>query len=408
MKGRITVVSCGTGIYDLSNRSIERVMNANLVAGGRRLLDLFPDYPGETLVFGKDAADSVPLLVEKACSDKEIVILASGDGLFHGISKLVAQHACDEFNLECIPAPTAFQELFSRLNLAWDNARFFSIHSGKKLPLREILLSKMAVIYAGSQITASGAAGQLCEFFPAASNRQGVIAVNLGCEDEQIIHATLGELSEKKIKGLSILLVLSADSDNKFLHFPLGLKDDFYNHEDGLITSPEVRAVILSRLQLPYHGILWDIGAGSGSVGIEAAAILPCLEVYAVEKKNSRLQDIKVNVEKMGVVNHHAIQGEAPEILRELPVPNRIFIGGGGEGIISILEKCLEALVPGGIIVVSAVLLETISSLVNWRQDLRHNIITLDVAEENSLSGKYHYLRNSNRINIIEYRKEYE
>lgn len=185
----------------------------------------------------------------------------------------------------------------------------------------------------------------------------------------------------------------------------LGLEDDVFEHENGLITSQEVRAIALSKLRLPPKGVLWDLGAGSGSVGLEAAALQPGLSICAVEKSLGRVESIKKNARILGVVNHRAIHGNAVEELSMLPKPNRIFIGGGGKDITTLMEKGFDALEIGGVMVVSALLIETLNAVLQWHPEFRTDVCSIDIASEKPLAGKYHYLKNQNRITLISFRK---
>jgi precorrin-6Y C5,15-methyltransferase (decarboxylating) len=140
----------------------------------------------------------------------------------------------------------------------------------------------------------------------------------------------------------------------------LGAPDDEFEHDRGVITKSEVRAVALAKLQLGAGQVLWDLGAGSGSVGIEAALFIGGGKIVAVEKKPQRIEQIKANARRFGVRNLRVAQAELPEGLARLPKPDRVFIGGGGRDLPRIISAAAGRLKPCGIIVVNAVLLQNV------------------------------------------------
>jgi precorrin-6Y C5,15-methyltransferase (decarboxylating) len=142
----------------------------------------------------------------------------------------------------------------------------------------------------------------------------------------------------------------------------LGTPDSWYDHHKGLITKSEIRAITLAKLQLATGHILWDLGAGSGSVAIEAAVFIKKGRIYAVEKQAKRVEQIKNNKKRFGIRNLTAIQSELPQGLAELPRPDRIFIGGGGRRLKSIITAAAQYLKPAGIIVVNTVLMPNIET----------------------------------------------
>ena len=182
----------------------------------------------------------------------------------------------------------------------------------------------------------------------------------------------------------------------------MGLPDSCFAHEKNLITHSEIRAVALSKLHLG-SGVMWDIGAGSGSVGIEAAGLCRNLTVYSVEKNDDRIKNIEANIREFGVGNVVIKPGDALEIIEDLPAPRAVFIGGGGEGIAAILKKCYEKLLPGGYIVVTAVLLETRSALAETLKDKCIEVVSLSVSRSKSL-GKSRMMKSENSIEMYVYK----
>ena len=409
--GKITILSCGTAPKNMAHGRARLFAEAGLLVGSRRLLAGYPDFSGERIILGADTAKTVLKLCEAASQGEKIIVLASGDALFHGIGGTFTRldkAKLSGFELDIEPAPTAFQTLFSHLGIPWDRARFFSLHQGGKVPVREILSAPLAVVYGGSQINAVQTATALVEYFPEFGERPAVLAENLGFENEKIYSATLSEISRLSCGPISILLLLEmVDSHATGPQLALGLDNGFYTHENGLITGSEVRCTALAKLCLPPAGVLWDIGAGSGSVGLEAAALRPGLEVYALEQNSARISQIDENARRLGVANFTVTNGSAPEGFSSLPEPDRIFIGGGGVQLTEILASSFAGLKPGGVMVVSAVTLESLAKIASFKPECCLETVQISIARVAELAGKYHFMKNENQITLSVFKKEF-
>lgn len=399
----LTVFSCGIGPLHPSPALLDKLAEAQSLYASAALLKECPPCNARRIPIGKNAREQAREALEEARQGKNVVVLASGDALFHGMGGTLQSLACDEDRLEFIPAPTAFQALFHRLGMPWDRARCFSAHSTEEVPWGDILAQPLPVLYGGHPLTACRLAGEAVQFHPPAAERSAVAAECLETPGERILKGTLAELAREECAPTSVLLLLPDERSGAAPILPLGLPADFYEKENNLITAEEVRAVILSKLRLPAWGVLWDVGAGSGSIGLEAAALRPGLSVYGLERQDSRLELIRRNSRKLGCVNYACIQGEAPEALAALPAPDRVFIGGGGGALESILQACFDALNPGGLLAASAVTTESEHLLYGWNAAARTGMFSLDIASESSIAGTYHHLRHGNRITLFTY-----
>lgn len=399
----LTVFSCGIGPLHPSPALLDKLAEAQSLYASAALLKECPPCNARRIPIGKNAREQARAALEEARQGKNVVVLASGDALFHGMGGTLQSLACDEDRLEFIPAPTAFQALFHRLGMPWDRARCFSAHSTEEVPWGDILAQPLPVLYGGHPLTACRLAGEAVQFHPPAAERSAVAAECLGTPGERILKGTLAELARDECAPTSVLLLLPDERSGAAPILPLGLPADFYEKENNLITAEEVRAVILSKLRLPAWGVLWDVGAGSGSIGLEAAALRPGLSVYGLERQDSRLELIRRNSRKLGCVNYACMQGEAPEALAALPAPDRVFIGGGGGALESILQACFNALNPGGLLAASAVTTESEHLLYGWNAAARTGMFSLDIASESSIAGTYHHLRHGNRITLFTY-----
>ena len=385
--------------HNFPGSSVKILKQAQLVIGAPRLLALeqIPETAEKVPVDGK-ILERLPGLLAR---ELDTVVLATGDPLYYGIGATLLKFVPAE-QLCFHPAPTAFQRLFARLGQPWEKIRLFSLHARKSpVPFRAILSSPLAAVYGDAQRPARKIAAELIAAFPAASVRRAAAGCSLGLPDEAVLRGTLAEIAENPAAdaSLSVLALLPDGSEKPAL--PLGLPDETYVHHKNMITHPEVRAVALAKLRLA-PGMLWDLGAGSGSVGIEAAGLCPDLQVFAVEKDPERVRHIEENIAKEGLANIQVRQGKSEELLAELPRPDRIFIGGGGP---EILEKSFEYLLPGGILVMTAVMLDTIAAMSRIHPESRSEFLTLQVSRADEILPGGSMLRAENPIAVGVWRK---
>jgi precorrin-6B C5,15-methyltransferase / cobalt-precorrin-6B C5,C15-methyltransferase len=402
----ITLISCGIQKSDITKYAYELIEKSDIVIGGKRLLEFITFCNVEKVLLNTELIKSLDVFLNKN-KDKNIAFLASGDSLFHGIGSKLSSIVKNE-NLTIIPNVTAMQAFFAKIKQPWHEVSFYSIHGKEKiLPYINILSDKISVIYCDDQMSAAQVAEKLVILYPYSASRDAVIAENLGCKNERIIKGTLHTLKSKKITGLSILTILSNNSD--FVDdpgIPVGIADIEFNKSSNCITHSEVRAIIISKLKLG-HGVIWDLGAGSGSVGIEAALLSSTSEVYSIEKNEKRVAKIEENRQKFGVNNLNIINGLILNEINKCPSPRSVFIGGGGSDISEIIKKSYERLLPGGRIVATSVLLETYSALINTLKESCTEILSVSINRTVPLAGKK-LLKSDNTITIFIYEKPYE
>ncbi|MFW5996862.1 MAG: precorrin-6y C5,15-methyltransferase (decarboxylating) subunit CbiE, partial [Lentisphaeria bacterium] len=362
MKHNLTIVSCGLGPQYLTDVHRQAIESADILAGGKRLLAWFPQSQAERVFIGKNAGQTVDELIKEA-ERRKVVVLASGDAFFYGIGRLfTTKLATGDYCI--LPNITAAQAAFAKLGVAWSDASFFSVHGRENtLPWRKILQSSIAVIYCDNIRTAPIVAQQLVENYPGCSERNAVILQDVGGENEQIKQGNLASLVDvSHLSPEMLLLMPPSGADDTAAVCPamsLGLPDDVYRHERNLITHPEVRAVALAKLRLRPNGVLWDIGAGSGSLGIEATGICANLRVYCFEKKDERVAEIGQNAVVHGCDTLEVVSGDFLTAGDDFPTPDSVFVGGGGRDIEQIIECSMTALQKGGRLVATAVLTDS-------------------------------------------------
>ena len=424
--GHIDIVSCGTG-FPSDTAILALLEGADAVYGSRSLMALCPVPVKSTRTIGSGVRKAAEEAFALAREGKRVVVLASGDALYHGLGGTLAALRKPGDNLAYHPGITAFQALFCRLGLPWQDARLFCVHSGEGLPSRGIAEAPLSVTYAGSRYPAHAIARAVLDTHPASARRAAIIAERIGSDDERILSGTLGELADAACGPTSILVIFPAAHADCHVQdaaattrgsasiqapiLALGLPEEAFERENNLITASDVRAVILSRLRLPAWGTLWDVGAGSGSVGLEAAALRPDLSIHGIEWNPERCAMIERNRLSMGIANYTLHPGDALSVIRAscggiLPDPDRVFIGGGGKDLPALLTACRNRLRSNGLIVVSAVTLESFRALLSWAPDHRASLCRIDIANERPLAKTSHHLTPQNTIYVFTFHKE--
>ncbi|MDR3631088.1 MAG: precorrin-6y C5,15-methyltransferase (decarboxylating) subunit CbiE [Desulfocapsaceae bacterium] len=301
------------------------------------------------------------LQMEKALTVSDIAVLASGDPLFFGIGRVLCRRFGAD-NIRIYPAVSSMQMAFSRFKIPWDDAHFISVH-GRSMDdvVSQILASSKVCILTDATNSPASLASLLLEDLGEEESRKYTVhlAENLDQEDERLTTADLRAIAERTCGGLNIMIITRMEAGPGQPLPRFGLQEPEIRHSRGLITKNEVRAATLHALRFPESGVFWDVGAGSGSISIEAARMFPLLKVLAVEADDEQRDNILANKRMLSIGNIAVIHGRAPEALIGLPAPERIFVGGSGGVLQAILKDCTERLKAGGIIVVNGVIEKT-------------------------------------------------
>lgn len=349
----------GLSPEDLTASRRRIIEDADILIAGRRLLGFFPDSPAEKKVIGRDI-EALSAFIRRRLGRKKIVVLASGDPLFFGIgAKLVEVFGPERVTIH--PNVSSVAAAFARIKEPWGGVRVLSLHGRKnERALLKALAEedRLAVLTDPDRNPAWLA--RLVHRKLGGGFRLAVMEA-LGTLSERHGWYSLTDAAEKEFREPNIAL-LKRETGGAAVRTPLcfGSPDEAFEHDRGLITKSEVRAVVLSKLKLWPGHVLWDLGAGSGAVAVEASLLLGKGRVVAVERRPERIEQIRTNARRFGVRNLRAVQAVLPAGLTRLPRPDRIFIGGGGRGLPAIISEAAGHLRPGGIMVVNAVLLQNV------------------------------------------------
>jgi precorrin-6Y C5,15-methyltransferase (decarboxylating) len=374
----VTVIGIGDdGCSSLTSRAMEAVAAAQWLVGGERQLAFFPQFKGDQLVI-KDGLNSLLQRIFDLSADNNVCVLASGDPLFFGIGGLIIKKLGAE-HVSVIPHPSSIQWAFARIGLKWDDAEIISLHGRK----RDGFLTRLKQHAKVAVLTDPENSPQAIAQWMSTHNEAGWdawVCENLSGTDERIRRFTIDELSNSDDIGPLNVLVLQRNDPTwrrppviPFLH-----EDVFAKRmpRKGLITKREIRLLSLAAMEIRPDSVVWDIGAGSGSVGIEAAMLAPHGHVYGVEVDPEGVEICRENVVTHGVDNITIIEGRAPDALAGLEAPDAVFIGGSKGSMQEIIDVAFDQLKPGGHLVVNAITLENVSEAY---QAFRNRGLTPDV-----------------------------
>jgi precorrin-6Y C5,15-methyltransferase (decarboxylating) len=334
---------------------------ATVVIGSPRQLRLACTTAGvEQVVLGGVLTGVLDLVTRRRRAGARVVVLASGDPGFFGIVRLLA----DRFgrsDLRVHPAPSAVSVAFARLGSSWDDALVVSAHGRPLDDAVSALLSadKAAVLTSPDNPPEAIGAALVARGCPP---RTVAVMTKLGEAEETVVEGDLALLASGRFDPMSIVVLHPPSWHAARKSLAWGLPESRFAHRDGMITKAEIRAVTLGKLTLPPTGVLWDVGAGSGSVAIEAARVSPGLRVVAIDHDAQSLNRIEANA-AAHAVRVETVRGEAPDALGACPDPDRVFVGGGGIGV---LDAALDRLRPDGVIVANYALLDR--AVLGWQR----------------------------------------
>ncbi len=351
MPERISVVGI-TGersFGQLEAEARKAIEACDLVVGSRRLLGelALPESLGtRTVLLNADiesALDTIGAEIGNVC------VLASGDPGFFGIVRPLAERFGPN-RIEVHPAPSCVSVAFARLGLPWDDAVVVSAHGRPVAQAARAVARahKAAVLVSPDNPPEALGKALLSERAPGErTDLEIAVCSRLGTKNESIVRTDLEGLAGGTWDAMAVVVFVSKNRAVGPASSAWGLPEGAFDHRDGMITKSEVRSVALAKLALPHIGVMWDVGAASASIAIEASLLAPRLEVFAVERDTEALRMAEKNCREHSATVR-MVEGEAPDVLRRLPDPDRAFVGGGG---MAVLEAVLERLRPGGRIV---------------------------------------------------------
>jgi precorrin-6B C5,15-methyltransferase / cobalt-precorrin-6B C5,C15-methyltransferase len=381
---KIMVVGIGAdGWPGLSEPARAAILGADEVIGSRRQLDLLPEGapPGRAWPSPLD-----PLIDELAqrSSNGRVCVLASGDPMLHGIGATLARRLGPE-RIEVIAAPSAFSLACARLG--WPAADVELVSAVARSPgvvARVLQPGRRVIAYATGEDGATAVARVLCERGYGPS--RFVVLEQLGGPEERVTESTAVQWGTERADPLHVVAIEAvAAPSTPVLPLVPGLPDAAYEN-DGQLTKRHVRAATLAALAPAPGALLWDVGAGSGSVSIEWLRAEPSARAIAIERREDRAERARRNAGTLGVPSLEVVIGDAPAVLEGLAPPDAVFVGGGLSAP-GLLERCWEALGPSGRIVANAVTLEGEQVLAAARSAHGGELVRIEIAHAEPIGG---------------------
>ncbi len=404
----VTVVGLSDDRPELLSPEARRgLADADVVMGGRRELALWRSWaertpgaaPPEVVEVGDDAVELAAAVRQRSSqAGRRVCVLVAGDPGFFGVVGAL-DRVLDRRSIQVVPGPSSVSVAFARLGLPWEDSVVIPVDG-------PTLAESANVVRTARKAAVLTSAGAPPEALGRALLEAGValdlvaVCSRLGSADEEVTELSLEQLAGGRFDPVSVVVLLGPASLNMTgwatggaAHAPgtasgsvadqvlaWGLPDSAFTHRAGTMTKSEVRSVVLGKLALPAAGVLWDVGAGSGSVAVECALLRPGLSVLAVEEGPEDAARVTANAMSLGAAVH-VVNGRAPEALAGLPAPDRAFVGGGG---LEVLDAVLSALRPGGRVVATFASLERAAAAA----DRLGNLVQIGVGRGEQAPGR--------------------
>jgi precorrin-6Y C5,15-methyltransferase (decarboxylating) len=363
---KIHIVGIGNdGLRGLTARERELLTAAEVVFGPEAILALVPELTAERHRIGIDLAGLVGELTGLV-GRKRVVILVGGDPLFYGLARYLCEKLGND-TFEVLPHVSSMQLAFARVKESWEEAFLTNLQNHPlETVLDRIRVAEVVGLFPsekeGPREIARALLARGLDYF------RCYVCENLGGKDERITQGELADVQQLEFSPLNVVILKRKPGrpdvpprQATFRRF--GNPDDVFAQnrpKSGLITTGEVRALALARMNLEPGCVAWDIGAGSGSVSLEAARLCAPGMVYAIEQDAVDFHLIQANASTLGVTNLKAIHGVAPAVFATLPAPDAVFIGAVGREMQRLLEPAWQALRPGGNLVLNVGSLESL------------------------------------------------
>ncbi|HMB02559.1 MAG TPA: precorrin-6y C5,15-methyltransferase (decarboxylating) subunit CbiE [Isosphaeraceae bacterium] len=351
---KLVIVGIGDdGLAGLTESARRLVTEADLILGAPATLRLLEGAPAQRVPLDPDMPTALRQ-VREALEAHRPVLVSGGDPLFYG----VARYLCDRLGkdqFEVVPHVSSMQLAFARVKESWEDAYLTNL-AGRPLEtvVDRIRTAEKVGLFSSDEHPPSRVAAALLDrgidYFRA------YVCENLGSPDERVTQAELSDLAGLDFDPLNVLILVRkpnrpdrARGAGRYHLF--GNPDDAFAQalpKRGLVTQAEIRAIALAQLDVRPTSVVWDIGAGSGSVAIEAAQLAHQGQVFAIEPEPGDVALIQANAEAFGTPNIRPIAGRAPDALAALPDPDAVFIGGTGRQVVLVLSAAYARLVPGG------------------------------------------------------------
>lgn len=399
MTAWLTLVGIGEDGYAGLGEAARRALGeAQWIVGSTRQLALLPsDLPGQHELWPSPFSLE-PVLARRGMP---VCVLASGDPLFYGVGASLARQLPAE-ELRVFSAPSSVSLAAARMGWPLQEVTVLSLVARPLAALQAQIFPGARLLLLSNDGDSPAAVAELLRARGFGPSRLTVLE-HLGGAQERRIDGLASDWAVPRVADLNLLAIdCVAGAEARQLPLTPGLPDDAYQH-DGQLTKRDVRAITLARLAPQPGELLWDVGAGCGSIGIEWMRAHTSCRALAIEADAGRQAHIQHNRDALGVPGLQLVAGRAPEALNGLVAPDAIFIGGGAT-VPGVLEQCWASLKPGGRLLANAVTLQSEAALVAWREQVGGELTRISVAQAQPLGG-FDTWRSALPITLLEVRK---
>lgn len=390
----VTVIGIGPGNEDcLTAEAKKELANCDAVIGAKSVAESLRTFQA---VYYEFLPQRVRAVLDAHPSIRRAAVVMRGDtGFYSGTKKLL--DALDGYDVTLLPGISSMTAFAAKIQKSWDNAALISLHGREANLIHALSDNRKLFALTGGENTVEVICKKLCEY--GFGEISVTVGERLGYPDEKITSGEAKELCERHFDSLSVLYLENPEAVRRHRH---GIPDEEFIRGDIPMTKSEVRTISMAKLDLPADAVVYDIGAGTGSVSVECALAAYDGQVYAIEKEADAAALIRQNKRKFRTDNLHVVEGLAPDALVELPAPTHVFIGGSSGNLREILSLLLEKN-PEVRIVLNAVTVETQTEAAECAKEFgfaEYETVSVNIARSRKL-GWYHMMTAQNPVSVI-------
>lgn len=395
IRRKIALVGIGMGtLQGMTLEARQACQEAQLLVGARRMLEEFSH--GRKATFISYRPEEIRAYIDAHPEYERIALLQSGDvGFYSGAKKLFETFAGEE--IEVYPGISSVVYLCDKLHTPWEDVKLLSLHGRNANLAAAVKAHKKVFAIVGKAESVRELCEKLTDF--GLGELSVTVGENLSYPEERIRTDTARRLAKAEFSNLCVVLIENPAASEAVTH---GLEDEEFLRDKVPMTKAEIRSISLSKLRLRRDSIVYDVGAGTGSVSIEAALRATDGQVYAIEKKPEAVELIRANRQKFAAENLTVVEGLAPEAMEELPAPSHVFIGGSSGNLREIMEAALKKN-PRVRLVINCIALETVSEALRCLEALPVedvDMAAVSVAKAKPV-GRYHMMMGQNPVYVI-------
>ena len=393
-KPKITVIGIGPGSESMLSAEAQRALHTcDAVIGAKSVVELLA---AAKPAYHEFLPEKVRSVLESHPSIRHAAVVMRGDvGFYSGTKKLLA--VLDGYDVTILPGISSVVYFAAKLGVSWDDAALISLHGREANLIHTVKNNRKIFVLTGGENTVDVICQKLCEY--GFCELSVTVGERLSYSNEKITHGTAAEFAEKTFDSLAVLYIENETAVRRHRH---GIPDEEFLRGDVPMTKSEVRTISMAKLDLPTDAVVYDIGAGTGSVSVECALAAYEGQVYAIEKETDAAELIRQNKHKFGCENLHVLEGLAPDALDDLPAPTHAFIGGSSGNLREIIAVLLEKN-PDVWIVINAVTVETQTEAAECAKEFNfteYETVSVNIARSRKL-GRYHMMTAQNPVSVI-------